>query len=173
MLLVVITLLSCLWFLIVSISVITLIPLGTALVTALLLIVLVILKLVLRVGGADGNVHHIAVTRLLLIGLLIIVVVQVGGLVFSVVGHAAGILWLIISSSTDSPIPVIALFLIIQWPEVTDAVAAKHALLIVLRAEFTFTSAALLRGLTLHIWLLLVVVKVSLGVGLLMRVRRV
>ena len=171
MLLVVITLLSCLWFLIVSISVITLIPPGPTLVTALLLIVLVILKLVL---GANGNVHHIAVTRLLLIGLLIIVVVRVGGLVFSVIGHAAGILWLIISSSTDSPIPVIALFLIIRWPEVTDAVAAKHALLISLRAEFTFTSAALLRVLTLHIWLLLVVVKVSLGVWLLlMRVGRI
>ena len=171
MLLVVITLLSCLWFLIVSISVITLIPPGPTLVTALLLIVLVILKLVL---GANGNVHHIAVTRLLLIGLLIIVVVRVGGLVFSVVWHAAGILWLIISITTDSPISVIALFLIIRWPEVTDAVAAKHALLISLRAEFTFTSAALLRGLTLHIWLLLVVVKVSLGIWLLlMRVGRV
>ena len=165
MLLVVITLLSCLWFLIVSISVITLIPPGPTLVTALLLIVLVILKLVL---GANGNVHHIAVTRLLLIGLLIIVVVRVGGLVFSVVWHAAGILWLIISITTDSPISVIALFLIIRWPEVTDAVAAKHALLISLRAEFTFTSAALLRGLTLHIWLLLVVVKVSLGIWLLL-----
>ena len=165
MLLVVITLLSCLWFLIVSISVITLIPPGPTLVTALLLIVLVILKLVL---GANGNVHHIAVTRLLLIGLLIIVVVRVGGLVFSVIGHAAGILWLIIPITTDSPISVIALFLIIRWPEVTDAVAAKHALLISLRAEFTFTSAALLRGLTLHIWLLLVVVKVSLGIWLLL-----
>ena len=171
MLLVVITLLSCLWFLIVSISVITLIPPGPTLVTALLLIVLVILKLVL---GANGNVHHIAVTRLLLIGLLIIVVVRVGGLIFSVIGHAAGILWLIIPITTDSPISVIALFLIIRWPEVTDAVAAKHALLISLRAEFTFTSAALLRGLTLHIWLLLVVVKVSLGIWLLlMRVGRV
>ena len=47
--LVVITLLCCLWFLIVSISVITLISPGPALVTALLLIVLVIRKLVLRI----------------------------------------------------------------------------------------------------------------------------
>ena len=145
MLLVVITLLSCLWFLIVLISVITLIPPGPTLATALLLIVLTIRNLVLRVGGPNGNVHHIAVARLLLIGLLIIVEVRVGGLVFSVVGHAAGILWLIIPITTDSPIPVIALFLIIRWPKVTETIVAKHALLISLRAEFTFTSAALLR----------------------------
>ena len=66
----------------------------------------------------------------------------VGSLVFSV--H-----WLIVSITTDSPIPVVALFLIILWPEVTDAVAAKHALLIGLRAKFTFTSATVLRGLML------------------------
>ena len=97
--------------------------------------------MVLRIGGADRNVHHIATTRLL-IRLLIIVEIRVGSLVFSV--H-----WLIVSITTDSPIPVVALFLIILWPEVTDAVAAKHALLIGLRAKFTFTSATVLRGLML------------------------
>ena len=142
MLLVVIALLSCLWFLIVSISVITLILPGPALAIALLLIALVVRKLVLRIGGADRNVHHIAAARLLLIRLLIIVVIRVGSLAFSV-------LWLIVSITTDSAVPVIALFLIILWPEVTDAVSAKHALLIGLRAKFTFTSATVLRGLML------------------------
>ena len=141
MLLVVIALLSCLWFLIVSISVVTLILPGPTLAIALLLIALVVQKLVLRIGGADRNVHHIATARLL-IGLLIIVKIRAGSLVFSV--H-----WLIVSITTDSAIPVVALFLIILWPEVTDAVAAKHALLIGLRAKFTFTSATVLRGLML------------------------
>ena len=140
-----------------------------ALVIAAVLIIQILLELALRILlGADRNVHHIATARLLLIGLLIIVEVRVGGLVFRVIGHAAGILWLIITITTDSSIPVIALFLISGWTEVTDAVTAEHTLLISLRAEFTFTSAALLRGLTLHIWLLLVVVKVILGVGLLL-----
>ena len=98
--------------------------------------------MVLRIGGADRNVHHIAAARLL-IGLLIIVEIRVGSLVLRVV------LWLIVSITTDSAIPVVALFLIILWPEVTDAVAAKHALLIGLRAKFTFTSATVLRGLML------------------------
>ena len=143
MLLVVIALLSCLWFLIVSISVVTLILPGPTLAIALLLIALVVRKLVLRIGGADRNVHHISTTRLL-IGLLIIVEIRVGSLVLRVV------LWLIVSITTDSAIPVVALFLIILWPEVTDAVAAaKHALLIGLRAKFTFTSATVLRGLML------------------------
>ena len=89
-------------------------------------------------------------------------------MIFSVVGHATSILWLIVPITTDSPIPVIALFLIIRWAEVTDTIAAKHALLISLRAEFTFTSATILRGLVLKVLLLLVVVKVRLSVGLLL-----
>ena len=175
MLLVVIALIICLWFLIVPISVITLISSGPTLAITLLLIALIVRKLILSIGGADGNVHHIAAGRLLLlIRLLVIVKVRVGSLVVRVVGHATNILWLIVPITTSSAIPVVALFLIILWPEITDTVVCKHALLVCLRAKFTFVSTTILGRLPLHIWSLLIIVKVCLGVRLqFMRVRRV
>ena len=82
--------------------------------------------------------------------------------------HSTDILWLIVpTSSTTSPIPVIALLLTIRLPVV--AVAAKHALLSGLRAEFTFTSAAVLRRLpSLLIRMLLIIVEVIVCVELLL-----